>query len=383
MRLNMSQIKQVIAYFLIGLFFFSALKLLDIVVGMIVFDQTQHEQILTNQRALHLREFSPNQRVEIMPSDENMMSYQNLVRKTYTLTIDDNGFIVNGNDIDQFSDTLSIIFFGGSTTASVLSEERDRFPSVIERSLIDADGCNIKTLNGGVWGNNSVHSLLSYIGKGLSEKPSHVVLMHNINDLVLLSKTGSYWSAPRSRAIVRETNLRTSFVDILRETVYLLVPNIYKKVKPLFFPQGTVDEFSGYRDNNLVYSQIEQIFNKQFRASLESFVAVSRAWRIEPVLMTQFSRFNLNDSFIRETYDKSKHELALEDLVKLHQHGNEIIRSVATEHGVNLIDLVKEFPQTKDYIHDIVHLNKKGNLLVAKIITEHLIEDFGDTFKSK
>jgi len=45
--------------------------------------------------------------------------------------------------------------------------------------------------------------------------------------------------------------------------------------------------------------------------------------------------------------------------------------------------LVKEFPQTGDYIYDSMHLNEKGSLLVGKIITEHFIDFFGDTFKSK
>lgn len=375
----MSQIKQVIAYFLIALFFFSALKLFDIAVGMI--SKTQQEVILSNQRVLNLREFSPNQYLEITPDDKYLEMTQNLVKKAYSVNIDNNGFIANGNNIDQFSDTYSIIFFGGSTTEALFVDERSRFPAVIERSLIDSDGFNIRTLNGGTSGNNSLHSLLSYIGKGISEKPSHVVLMHNINDLSLLSKTSSYWSAPKNRAIVKETNLRTIFIDILRRTVYFLVPNIYKKLKPLFFQQETVDEWAGYRENNFVFLETVQKLDKQFRASLESFVAVSRAWGIEPVLMTQFSRFNLNDSFVREQYNKLNNNIGFEDLVKLHQHGNEIIRSVATEHDIKLIDLTKDIPPTKEYFYDSVHLNEKGNLLAGNIITEHLLDYFGNNFK--
>ena len=98
--------------------------------------------------------------------------------------------------------------------------------------------------------------------------------------------------------------------------------------------------------------------------------------------MTQFSRLKLKLCF-GEQYDKLKNKLACEDIVKLHQYGNEIIRSVAAEQDVNLIDLVKEFPQTGDYIYDSMHLNEKGSLLVGKIITEHFIDFFGDTFKSK
>ena len=385
----MSWTKQTIAYFLMGLFFLSALKLFDIGVGLILFKKIHHqEKILLTQRALNLKEYAPNQSMEITPPDAYIENVGNLVQKAYSVNIDNNGFIANGNDIDQFSDTYSIIFFGSSTTEALFVDERSRFPSVIERSLIDYDGFNIRTLNGGVSGNHSLHSLLSYIGKGLLERPSHVVLMNNAADLSLLSKTGSYWISPSYREIIKDTNrnMITRVIDTLRGVKNLLVPNTYEKVRPLFFPQGIrpelFDEWAGYRENILLYSQIEPILNKQFRASIESFVVVSRAWGIEPVLMTQFSRLKLKLCF-GEQYDKLQNKLACEDIVKLHQYGNEIIRSVAAEQDVNLIDLVKEFPQTGDYIYDSMHLNEKGSLLVGKIITEHFIDFFGDTFKSK
>jgi hypothetical protein len=86
-------------------------------------------------------------------------------------------------------------------------EEDSRFPFLVQKSLIHKKtGKNIHVLNAGVSGNNSLHSLINFIAKGINVKPTTVILMHNINNLVLLSKNGSYWNALQTKAIVQTIN---------------------------------------------------------------------------------------------------------------------------------------------------------------------------------
>ena len=51
---------------------------------------------------------------------------------------------------------------------------------------------------------------------------------------------------------------------------------------------------------------------------------------------------------------------------------NEIIRKVAIENSVILIDLDKLIPKTKEYMYDSVHLSNKGSTMVAGIIAKEL-----------
>ena len=58
-------------------------------------------------------------------------------------------------------DSRYFIFFGGSTTECIFVEESKRFPYLLTRILQRSDGTLINSLNAGVSGNHSMHSLLS------------------------------------------------------------------------------------------------------------------------------------------------------------------------------------------------------------------------------
>ncbi len=51
---------------------------------------------------------------------------------------------------------------------------------------------------------------------------------------------------------------------------------------------------------------------------------------------------------------------------------NQIIRDTALIEGIEIIDLAKEIPSTKNFIYDSAHLNEEGSLLVADILTKFL-----------
>ena len=141
---------------------------------------SSHGLTIGQQRSILLREFDPNQSAVIIPTDGYMYNTDGLIQKEYRISIDANGFIENGNP--KTDNSFVIAFIGGSTTETFYVEEKERFPSVVERELREKLSKNIKTINAGVSGNNSMHSLLNFQSKILPENPRIVVLMHNIND---------------------------------------------------------------------------------------------------------------------------------------------------------------------------------------------------------
>src|SRR4030042_1745628 len=135
---------------------------------------------------------------------------------------------------------LTLVFLGGSTVACIYVEEENRFPYLVCNLLAQKTGKRITSINSGVGGNNSLHSLDILLNKLVPVRPDVVVMMHNINDLVALIFERTYWSKNPSRA--------------------------------------AIVNFSFYKD----------------LTGFKALATLCRARRITPVLMTQFNRYRPN-----------------------------------------------------------------------------------------
>jgi lysophospholipase L1-like esterase len=65
----------------------------------------------------------------------------------------------------------------------------------------------------------------------------------------------------------------------------------------------------------------------------------------------------------------------------LYEKANEIVRAVAKQEKVFLIDLEAEIPSTNEYIYDEVHLNTNGSKLVAEKITAALKTRYSSVYR--
>mgnify|MGYP001229891435 FL=1 len=359
------------------------LKIADLSFGMIQPMESLSTSVnRATVRSIVLREFNPNQSAEVSPSNKLTTQADSLKQTPYPVKIDENGFIDNGNS-DEANPKLRVIFLGGSTTENLFVQPENRFPSVVELSLRKALNQTVVTHNAGVAGNNSMHSYLSFIAKGIPLKPNYAVLMHNVNDLSLLSKTESYWVAPsmrtlvagNSRSMFADKDLFRSFTfDFLKRLKNIIFPNLYAYLGPRLLPNKALsrDEFQELRGSLPVVN-----FNsaeKQFRSSLLSFTQLSRAWDIEPILMTQANRINTNDIVFKKLYETSPDiGMSPEQFELIYQKFNDIIREVALEQNVQLIDLDVLLRPSNKYLFDTVHLNDEGNIRAGEIITKHLL----------
>ena len=380
MRIEMSVMKNI---FLVIVVSIVTLKIADISFGMIQPMESLSTSVnRATVRSIVLREFNPNQSAEVSPSNKLTTQADSLKQTPYPVKIDENGFIDNGNS-DEANPKLRVIFLGGSTTENLFVQPENRFPSVVELSLRKALNQTVVTHNAGVAGNNSMHSYLSFIAKGIPLKPNYAVLMHNVNDLSLLSKTESYWVAPSMRTLVAG-NSRSMFADkylfrsftfaFLKRLKNIIFPNLYAYLGPRLLPNKALsrDEFQELRGSLPVVN-----FNsaeKQFRSSLLSFTQLSRAWDIEPILMTQANRINTNDIVFKKLYETSPDiGMSPEQFELIYQKFNDIIREVALEQNVQLIDLDVLLRPSNKYLFDTVHLNDEGNIRAGEIITKHLL----------
>lgn len=270
-------------------------------------------------RYIKLRELTPNQTIIDRPSKSYLSKLDStyLVRQPYQLQTDQHGFI-KPSDIHANPD-LKIVFLGGSTTECRYMEAVERFPYLVGRALEATLGKKVNSYNGGVSANESKHSLNILFNKVLPLKPDIVVFMHNINDLVMLRSQGTY-----------------DYQNSLKSHIQT-ADNLFSQIE--------IPQVSGHWS--------DEDLKNAFRKNLLTFVAVARIHEIKPVLMTQASRDTEHDA--------------------LYHAFNGVIREVALQEKVTLVDLAGHIPPEKTYLYDHYHYTAQGSQLAAEKITLQLL----------
>lgn len=283
------------------------------------------------------------------------------------------GFIIGPDDFMNKNDSIEINFFGGSTTECLFVDEEKRFPYLVGEMLSKKIGKQIIVRNAGVSGKNTMDLTLDFIIRGIPLHPRIVILMENVNDLSQLMYTGSYFEGPNTRAIILEAKLERPYYQILRSLKNIIFPNLYRILKSKIGHETTsIDEWEGCRlDKEIDYYYLE----KQYSNAILSFINLARVHNIEVVLMTQFNRMNLNDSFIVNNVLANRNKVP-PTLFHYHALFNEKMRDISKREGTLLIDLADSIPSNSNYIYDAVHLNSAGSELVAKIIAEKIESKF-------
>lgn len=337
-----------------------------------------------SSRYIQLREYPPKIDADIDVIIEN---------KTFNSSIktDENGFIMGPNSDLEYSD-IDIAFLGGSTTECYYIKPEYRFPYLVQEILKSSTSKDVRTVNAGVSGSSSVNSNMVLLSKIIDLKPKYVFLMHNVNDLVLLSKTKSYWDAPDGRAIILDRNKNKTnsnpnyFYSFAQGVKNIFFPNTYRIFKKFLFLDDNFfannlnlneDEFSDFRGNFFLEkpNDLKEI-KSQFINSLQTFINVSRANNIEPVLMTQPNRIENKSDYFEYEFKKVGYNKKQLDLFSIaYSDFNSLIDSLAILNQVKLIDLNKLIPKEEEYIYDSVHLSNNGSKLVAEIISNYLINN--------
>jgi lysophospholipase L1-like esterase len=343
-------------------------------------NHTHNLVLFTEKRYINLREILPGVDTVDVPPDKAVRESDGLIQKPYRVRTDARGFMLPYKRYEK--PDLTLVFLGASTTACIYVEEENRFPYLVGNLLAQATGKKITSINSGVGGNNSLHSLDILLNKIIPVRPDVVVMMHNINDLVALIYDGTYWSKNPTRAAIVDfsfyknltglkalaTLARDLYIPNLHAATRILSRKIFgKKVK------DPDDEFAYIRGKKLTVD--EAAILDEFKMNLNTFISICRARRITPVLMTQFNRYKINpDPKVLKAMEgfQSDAGISVSKFIELYARFNQAIREVGQEHGVLVIDLAALIPQDKQYLYDVVHLNTRGSQLAAQLISERL-----------
>ncbi|MCK9377670.1 MAG: GDSL-type esterase/lipase family protein [Syntrophobacterales bacterium] len=338
--------------------------------------------LFTERRYINLREVPPLVDTVDVPPDRAVRDSDGLVQKPYRVRSDANGFMLPYHHYDRPDRTL--VFLGGSTVACIYVDEDQRYPYLVGNLLEQQTGKKITSINSGVGGNNSLHSLDILLNKVIPLRPDVAVMMHNINDLVALIYDQTYWGPnPTRKPIVNfyiyknltglkaiSTLARDTYIPNLHAATRILSHKIFgKKVKE------QVDEFAYVRGKKLTVD--EAAILDEFKMNLQTFINICRARRITPVLMTQFNRYKPDpdpDPKVLKAMQgfAADSGISVSQFMDLYAKFNHAIREVGQANNVLVIDLAALIPQDQKYLYDVVHLNTRGSQLAARLISERL-----------
>ena len=293
----------------------------------------------------------------------------NRVINNKTFATDKYGFIKPSIKYDN--PDLTILFLGGSTTECVLVDQEFRFPNLTGR-LLEITGKKINTLNSGVSGNNSMHSINTLLNKSIPFKPQIAIMMHNINDLNILLYEKTYWNNNPMRSLIVEQ--QPFNLQLMISSLFPRIYNVLSKVKHQIIQR---DEFQHRRGKEITIDT-EFILN-EFSKSLELFINTARINNVRPILMTQPNRFlEKPDKEILEAWTM-EHDFGIgyKQYRKMYSLMHEEIRRVGIHNNVLVIDLERSIPKSNEYMYDVVHLNNKGSKMVANKIAQHLTSYIG------
>ncbi|MCF2948106.1 SGNH/GDSL hydrolase family protein [Paraglaciecola aquimarina] len=328
---------------------------------------------------IQCRDYPPNKHYRLKPpADKVADSNGHLDDTFFTMQTDENGFI--GLNKESKKTTAKVYFLGGSTTECIWNNADVRWPTRVATDFNKRcnSGIKINCFNSGVWGNTTAQSVNLLINKILPLKPNCVVMMHNINDLVLMIHESDYWKAHTpSRKILARSAWDAMPSSMMRKVYLNKKINKLKRIVGdlLGLTENKNDEFAKVR--NLPSKLDEKTYLKQFTDNLHLFIFTCRLKHVHPILMTQASRLKDNpDNIIREHVETMMKEkgLSYEKVSGYFNSLNNCIRQVAAELNVTLIDLESAIPKTEDMMFDSVHFTDKGCITVASHIADELFK---------
>ncbi len=265
-------------------------------------------------------------------------------------------------------DELRIVALGGSTTEDVWNDAGIHWPLVAEETLHEAGRDEVGIYIGAMSAYTAAHSLVRLELDVLQYQPDLVLVLHNINDLMVVYYAGSQGRPVDPNYKVKYT--RKSLTGVIDDSDVVVS-------RLLAFIRGRLERLSPKAPIPTLEHYDLETGRCIFERNLKSIVAVARAHGSEVVLVTMpvarstarfedtaaLARGGLLDSF-------PTHDRFLADFDRY----NETIRQVGKELGVKVIDAANLVASEDRYFADIVHTTTEGVRAMGGAVGSKLLE---------
>lgn len=273
---------------------------------------------------------------------------------TRLLRTDEFGLVVGASEV-PYKAKKTVLFLGGSTTENNEVSEQFRFPYFSMQRLTEISQTPFRGVNAGVRGHTTQDSINLYLNHPAPyfENADYVVIMHNINDRLRLTLNKSY----KSRVDNASPSSLAGLAELVVALFYSSVDWIKVNSNIAYLLDAVVQKYSSANDkivvNERVLDQLAPVPTELvdlFRKNYKIFVSLVKAKNQVPVLMTQpLGKVSIEQARF-----------------------NDVIRSVAAEEGVMLIDLDLEITKLDRpaglFYDDWIHFNDSGSRWASEII---------------
>jgi hypothetical protein len=335
----------------IGLFFLSLVLSIGLCEGLL---RVFWENPYRNEIPDHLVKLAIHHPFRDLPVDRSAIGADPPI---VPLRTDGRGYILPSHQFE--APDVTIAFLGGSTTECAAVAEEVRFPALVS-TLLGEHGLRVNTLNAAKSGNTVQDSLNVFLNRIVEDRPDIAVMMHAANDIGILAAFDSY--RPRSGA---PASLRTALVWLFqgasaRSSIAGAV-RMSISIRPL---RG-----GGFEHRAALPRERAVVRSDEFVHRLRSFVGIARGFRIVPVLMTQ-PLITMITPLTPDWTDPRNQEIF-----------NQLIRDVAQEEDVVLIDLAKHVLENVEgwdepmrVFYDGAHVSDEGSRVYAEYIARRLLD---------
>jgi len=323
-----------------------------------------------NERMIMLEEQNPNSNFFTGVKDEN--------GKLTISGTDEQGFLLPKSRHED--PDIVLAFLGGSTTYLAEVQPEDRFHYLVGVSLEELLDIKVNSLNAGVSGGDTSQTINTLYNKVLAQKPDYVLIMHAVNDLNRLLVFDTYFN---TKSLRRSVKLKYSFANSLRYFKNRYFSHTYVAIRPFLnyfmFWKDINDEWEKYIEDEIVFD--ETLILKQFRSAQLTAVTMAKSWGATPILLIQpnlFKNLSASDApFQQEFIDKIKNRwgLSFDQYQRIYKEFLQVVRDVAEDSNVQIVDLDQEIPPSPTYFADEVHINTTGSKMAAELITNVIVKE--------
>lgn len=284
------------------------------------------------------------------------------------------------NPPKDFSDKLTVITIGGSTTEDFYLSEGKTWTDILGMKLKNSFN-NIWINNAGLSGQSTFgHIILmdDYITK---IKPKIVLFLIGSNDLAAFNS--NKYDKNMQRSNESSYSLKSAIKVLAKNSEVLSVAlNINRYINArkmgLIHSNKKLNEFETIELSNESKKEIRQsILNrnyKPFEQRLKKLIQLAKTHNIEPIFITQPTLLGdtvddiTNVNLAKIKYGAFNGELAWENFRILY----DVIKDVGKKENVFIINLGSKMPKSSLYYYDLLHFNNKGAQKVAEIIYPEL-----------
>ena len=310
---------------------------------------------------------------------------------TYT-GINRHGF--RGPEIEENKGTgvYRIFCLGGSTTFNPFLEFEDSYPRRLEK-LLKAKHPNrkIELQNAGMGWYTSQHSLINYLIRVRRFKPDLVVVMHGINDLFRSFSPPAYairgigYRSDYSHFLGPQADL---FMDLSQQREPALADAVFMvREGTNFFTRNFFSDLRYRAKQNQAVPVTKFQSLPSFMRNMESLVGLTNSHGVRVILVTQpfFYRPDLTEDERRviklpqELTTDGARQADLSSMANGMNQFNEVVRRLAKEKKLPLVDAEPALPKTLEFFKDDVHYTPKGSQRLAEQVAKMIKRIFEST----